>query len=300
MASTIKVNSITAQSGLDVNIPTGFKLKVADAGELYVGGAAITTGATQVTSRNANTTIGVGSGDVDITGKSMSVVSVDASSGTSATITVTLPAASTFGTTAIQVVSAVAHGAGNKIVINKHATDGGGEVYTLYNLGDHCELVSDGTSVIRTGNEFVTIRSQIALTANVGITTSAAKDVFDGATSSNYTVVENIGSGWNSTSSDFIAPHAGLYRFGGHTAYNTSSYIRGWGLKKNTAWVTNIGTGINFSHSVASNIEFPMSLAAGDSIEFWIVNHSGSHDAIGAAAATDPRCRADCWMLRRY
>ena len=106
MASTIKVNSIEAQSSTDVNIPPGFKLKVADAGELYVGGNKITTGATQVTSRTADTTIGVGSGDVDITGKSLSIISVDASSGTSATITVTLPVASTFATTAIRVVSA--------------------------------------------------------------------------------------------------------------------------------------------------------------------------------------------------
>ena len=45
MASTIKVNSISAQSGVDVNIPTGFKLKVADAGELYIGDTKITAGA---------------------------------------------------------------------------------------------------------------------------------------------------------------------------------------------------------------------------------------------------------------
>ena len=131
MASTIKVNSISAQSGVDVNIPTGFKLKVADAGELYIGDTKITAGATQVTSRSANTTIGVGSGDVDLTGKSMSVLSVDASSGASATITVTLPLASTFGPTAITAVSAAAQGAGHKIEIKKHAQDRGTEALTL-------------------------------------------------------------------------------------------------------------------------------------------------------------------------
>lgn len=293
MAATLSLDTITS-SGTNIEIPTGKVLKIADAGALKINDIAITTGA-HVTAASAVNPLTITSGNV--TGKSSYAVSYDASSGTSTVMVVNLPAPADFSTAVISVVSSAAHGAGNSIAIRNSA---GTEVYTLYNKGDHCEFISDGTNTLRTGNEFATIRSQIALTANVSVTTSASKDVFDGATSSNYTVVENIGSGWNSTSSDFIAPHAGLYRFGGHTAYSTSSYVRGWGIVKNGSWVTNIGTGINTSHSISNNIEFPMSLAKDDSIEFWVVNHSGTHDAIGDSTSTNPRCRADCWMLRRY
>ena len=79
MASTILVNSIKAQSGLDVNIPTGFKLKVADVGELYIGDVAITTGAQGVISKTATYPIVA----ADFTGKSSLIVFVDVSAGTS-------------------------------------------------------------------------------------------------------------------------------------------------------------------------------------------------------------------------
>ena len=297
MASTIKVNSIEAQAGLDVNIPTGFKLKVADAGELYVGGAAITTGATQVTSRNANTTIGVGSGDVDITGKSLSVISVDASSGTGATITVTLPAASTSSTTAIQVVSAIAHGAGNKIVINKHATDGGAEVYTLYHLGDHCELVSDGTSVLRTGNEWVTIRGEVALTSNHSAPASTTQDFWD-AVGGSIAVVYDIGGGWSATNDDYTVPHSGLYRLAGDV--KMSGYSGAYGLKSNGTFIQAIDhTGVAYSNSVNSQRTF--SLTAGDVITWWNSENAASTLTFyGNAAASGKRCTSNWWCLRRY
>ena len=79
MASTILVNSIKAQSGTDVNVPTGFKLKVADVGELYIGGVAITTGAQGVISKTGTYPIVPG----DFTGKSSLVVFVNVSAGTS-------------------------------------------------------------------------------------------------------------------------------------------------------------------------------------------------------------------------
>ena len=296
MASTIKVNSIIAQAGTDVNVLTGYKLKVADAGELYVGGSQITTGATQVTSRNANTTIGVGSGDVDLTGKSMSVVSIDASSGTGAIITVTLPLASTFPTTAIQVVSSTAHGAGNKIVINKHATDGGAEVYTLYHIGDHCELVSDGTNVIRTGNEFVTIRGDVFLTTGVAAAGSAVSDTWDVAGSSNYTVTQ-VGGGWSTTTDDFNAPHAGLYYFGGYYAGTTGQYNMGWTYHDGTAFITD-----NSSRHAPNGVNtdgIMRSMAAADKNIWYGSNHSSATTALGAASGGD-RCSVYFYMIRRY
>jgi hypothetical protein len=297
MASTIKVNSISAQSGVDVNIPTGFKLKVADAGELYIGDTKITAGATQVTSRSANTTIGVGSGDVDLTGKSMSVLSVDASSGASATITVTLPLASTFGTTAIQVVSAAAHGAGNKIEIKKHATDGGTEVFTLYHLADHCELVSDGTSVLRTGNEWTTIRGEVALTANYATAASTAVDLFD-AVGANYTEVTDIGGCWSTTTDDFTAPHDGLYMLGGSLI--GVAYCYGYGFKKNGTFIQAIdGVGIMYSNSMFGLK--PHVLAKNDVITWWESENAATTNSLdGNASAAMPRCTGDWWCLRRF
>ena len=293
MAATILLDTISS-SGSTITVPTGKTLAIEDTGALSIGGTAITTGAQGVISKTATYPIVAG----DFTGKSSLIVLVDVSAGTSTETIITLPAENVFDTCSIHVVSTAAHGAGNKITINNDTPT---EVYTLYGKNDHCELVSDGTNVFRTGNEFATIRSQVALTANVSMSTASTKDIFNGATASNYSVVENIGSGWNSTTHDFIAPHTGLYRFGGHESYTTSAYMRGWLLKKNGAWVTNTATTYNGDYDGGGNtIEFPMSLVAGDSIEFWMQNHSGSHAAAGTATATDPRSRADMWMLRRY
>ena len=300
MASTIKVNSITAQSGTDVNVPTGFKLKVADAGELYVGGNAITTGATQVTSRTADTTIGVGSGDVDITGKSLSVISVDASSGTSTTITVTLPVASTFATTAIRVVSAAAHGAGNKIVINKHATDGGGEVFTLYEIRNFCELVSDGTNVLRTGTEQASVRGRVALTADASIPAETFGDVFDIASSSSYSVEEDLGGCWSTANDDFTVPYTGLYWFGGHLV--SSYYISGFYLWKTVSGTTTSLTtaqgGIDTPYGYAQTSNLRLSLTAGDVITWIAANSEGSADmARGSSDKNKSMC--NWYMVRR-
>ena len=292
MAATLSLDTITS-SGTNIEIPTGKVLKIADAGALKINDIAITTGAQGVISKTATYPIVAG----DFTGKSSLIVFVDVSAGTSTAANITLPAVADFSTCAIHVVSTAAHGVGNSVVIKL----GAAEQYTLYGKGDHCELVSDGTNVFRTGNEFATMRSQIALTANVAVSAASTKDIFDGATASNYSVVENIGSGWNSTSHDFLAPFTGLYRFGGHVSYTTGCYMRGWLLKKNGAWITNMSTAYNGDYDSGGNtIEFPMSLTAGDSVEFWMQSHSASHSAVGDASSTNPRCRADCWMLRRY
>ena len=293
MASTILVNSIKAQSGTDVNVPTGFKLKVADAGELYIGGVAITTGAQTVLSKTAAYTIVAG----DFTGKSSLIVLVDVSAGTSTETVITLPAPADFSTCAIHVVSTAAHGAGNYITV-KNSTPT--EVYTLYHKGDHCELVSDGTNTLRTGNEFVSVWGNLALTANVAITGGSALDVLNSATSSNYTIIENFGVGFKTATDDFIAPHAGLYRFGGMFAADTNAYLSGWLLKKNSVYVNIIPSGTTARYGTRSLTTFPMSLAKDDSIEFWGVSNQGSHSAQGNASAALTRCTASAWMLRRY
>ena len=188
MASTILVNSIKSQSGTDVNVPTGFKLKVADVGELYIGGVAITTGAQTVLSKSATYQILA----ADFTGKSSLIVLVDVSSGTDTAVVITLPAAADFGTCAIHVISTVAHGSGNSIVIKLGAT----ELYTLYKIGDHCEFVSDATNVFRTGNEWVSVEGFVFNNANEGVAANGTENIIKTAT---HTVREDIGGWWNST-----------------------------------------------------------------------------------------------------
>ena len=160
MASTIKVNSIEAQSSTDINIPTGYKLKVADAGELYIGGTPITTGALGTIAKTASYDIQTS----DYTGKSVLTVFVNANAGTNTVFDIKLPTAANFATCSVNVVSTHEHGAGNSIPVK---TNAGNEVYTLYAKGDHVEIQSDGTTEFRTGNEYCTIRGQNALKASV-------------------------------------------------------------------------------------------------------------------------------------
>jgi hypothetical protein len=199
MASTILVNSIKPQSGVDVNIPTGFKLKVADAGELYIGGTAITTGAQGVISKTSAYTILA----ADFTGKSSLIVFVNVSAGTSTETIITLPAAADFSTCAIHVVSTTAHGAGNSVAIKNSSAV---EQYTLYKKGDHCEFVSDATDIFRTGNEYATIYTLLASSADE----AAAGASFNRCFQTNYTTVANLGLAWHTTNDEFTVPFDGL------------------------------------------------------------------------------------------
>ena len=79
MAATLSLDTITSSTS-DINIPTGKNLKVADAGALYIGGVAITTGAHVTATSSANPTT-ITSGNV--LGKSSYALVFDASSGTS-------------------------------------------------------------------------------------------------------------------------------------------------------------------------------------------------------------------------
>ena len=195
MAATLSLDTITS-SGSTITVPAGKTLAIADDGALTIGTppVAITTGATQITG-TALTTITMattGSPTINITGKSTSIVSIDASGGTSVTHTVTLPTPATFSTTSISVVSRLAHGASNKIVIND---SGGTEVYTLYGKGDHCELVSDGTNTIRTGNEWVTVTGRAF--SNVEANPTFAGNSVTRCFTTYVTTDFNVGSWWD-------------------------------------------------------------------------------------------------------
>jgi hypothetical protein len=187
MAATLSLDTITS-SGSTITVPTGKTLAVTTAGNLTIGGVAITTGAQGVLSKTGTYTILPG----DFTGKSSLVVFVDVSAGTSTETIITLPAEANFSTCAIHVVSTAAHGAGNKITIKNDTPT---EVYTLYGKGDHCEFVSDGTTAFRTGNEWVTVTGGVYLSTDgqPAMAASTLVRVFNTYSTVDY----NIGSWWD-------------------------------------------------------------------------------------------------------
>lgn len=293
MASTILVNTINTQSGTTITVPTGKTLAITDAGALTIGGTAITTGAQGVISKTATYQILA----ADFTGKSSLIVFVDMSAGTSTAANITLPAAAAFGTCAIHVVSSVAHGAGNTIVIKL----GAAEQYTLFAKGDHCEFVSDGTNVFRTGNEYCTVRGEVVLTANVNMGTSTRTDTFDAAGNSNYSVVTDIGSVWSTTTHDWTAPFAGIYRFGGMSAKASGSYIYGWQLYNATQseeynyWLIGNSPAYGQGTKDLGNLSLP----SGDVITFWHTCHSSAAAVMGDSNANNMRSKINWDLVRR-
>ena len=291
MAATLSLDTITS-SGTNIEIPTGKVLKIADAGALQINDIAITTGAQGVISKTGTYPIVAG----DFTGKSSLIVLVDVSAGTSTETIITLPAAADFSTCAIHVVSTATHGSGNYITI-KNSTPT--EVYTLYHKQDHCEFVSDGTNVFRTGDEWVTVRGEVALTSNYTISGNAIVDVFDGATSSNYAVINDTSASWSTTNDDWTAPFAGEFMLQGSLQQEADAYMIGWGLKSGADWILQIHTGDAYGQLQINNR--PVLLAAGAVITFWVCQTTASSKYLfGNAASTGVRSTANWWCHRRH
>jgi len=271
MAATILLDTISS-SGSTITVPTGKTLAIEDAGALTIGEVAITTGAQGVLSKTAAYTI-VAS---DFTGKSSLIVFVDVSAGTDTETVITLPAASAFGTCAIHVISNVVHGSGNSVAIKNSSAV---EQYTLYAKGDHCEIVSDGTNIFRTGNEYVTIMGVVYLVTNAYIATNGRIDVFDYGTSANYSVKSDIGKGWSTVSDDYTIPQTGNYMFGGHVAGSpTAAYVNGWQITNVTQVkeYNYIDAGWNSAYGLGNMSDFPMHATKNDVITFWVSSHSSA------------------------
>jgi hypothetical protein len=289
MASTILVNSIKPQSGVDVNIPTGFKLKVADAGELYIGGTAITTGAQGVISKTAAYTILA----ADFTGKSSLIVFVNVSAGTSTETIITLPAAADFSTCAIHVVSTTAHGAGNSVAIKNSSAV---EQYTLYKKGDHCEFVSDATDVFRTGNEFTTIFTLLAMTA----ADASAGQAYLRAYTSNYATQVNLGSSWHDTNDEWTAPFDGTIIVLHDCKSNTGSSGGNPVLYRDigSGFVIFAGTNINGGGAQNRCASWTFDVTAGHVLRPYYFNNTTSAEGLnGNAAGT--ASMISFWYLRR-
>ena len=291
MAATLSLDTITS-SGSTITVPTGKTLAIADAGALTLGTppVAITTGA-HVTATSSTNPTTIASGD--ITGKSSYAVVFDASSGTSTEFVVNLPAPADFATTVITVRSNVAHGSGNKITIKN---SGGTEVYTLYYLNDYCTFISDGTNTIRTGDEYATVKGHVALLSNQHFPGNTYVDLWNQATSSDYSVEEDYGSGWSTTTDDFTVPHTGLYGFGGNysgTGYSSGLYI----YKDGTVLTMGDSTTTPYGTGMTSNIE--VFLTAGNVITWYGVNTDTSSTQGCAGNANKNETQAMWWMIRR-
>jgi hypothetical protein len=287
MAATLTLDTITS-SGSTITVPTGKTLAVVDAGNLTIGGVAITTGA-HATAVSAVDPLTITSGNV--TGKSNYTVSYNASSGTSTAMVVNLPTPANFQTTVISVVSSTTHGAGNKIEIRNSA---GAEVYTLYHKGDHCEFVSDGTNTLRAGNEYVTLRGHVCATANFTAAAGGNYDVWD---SMSYSEIEDLGSTWSTVNDDFTAPFDGEFMFQGDTKY--SAYLQGYNLMKNGVYLAGSHTNDNPGQGQINN--YPVPLVTGDVITYWCANTAwDSRTWYGSTSATAARMRSDWWCVRRY
>jgi hypothetical protein len=227
MAASLSLDTITS-SGSTITVPTGKTLAITDDGALTIGTppVAITTGAQAVISKTGNYPIVPG----DFTGKSSLIVLVDVSAGTSTETTITLPAESAFGTCAIHVISTATHGAGNKITINNDTPD---EVYTLYGKNDHCEIVSDGATAFRTGNEFVTIYGQLTLNADQSHPGATQIDCVSYFGTSLWILREDIGGWWNATDLDLDVPAGYVVRFEG--SMGISEYGIGYMIRNGDA-----------------------------------------------------------------
>ena len=291
MAATLSLDTITS-SGSTITVPTGKTLAIADAGALTLGTppVAITTGAHVTATSSANpTTIASG----DITGKSNYALVFDASTGTSTEFVVNLPAPADFQTTVITVRSNVAHGSGNKITIKD---SGGNEVYTLYNVNDYSTFISDGTNTIRTGDEHTTVKGTIALLGDHNFSGNTYTDIWNLADASGYSVEEDYGGGWSTTTDDFTAPHTGLYAFGGNASCN--GYSSGlWIYKNGTALTQGEATTTMYGAATCSVIQ--VYLTAGDVITWYGSNTDTSANYGLAGDANKNQTQSMWWMIRR-
>jgi hypothetical protein len=110
----------------------------------------------------------------------------------SGTNTHTLPLLS--GTSAGETINLYITGTDRTVIINKHATDGGTEVYTGYAIGDYVTLVSNGSAWL-VKDEKVTVYGKLAKTVDESLTTSQVIDTCD----SNYSEVNDIGGWWDAS-----------------------------------------------------------------------------------------------------
>jgi hypothetical protein len=191
MASTILVNSLKAQSGTEVEVPTGFTLNIADTGALTVNDVAITVGSSNIARKTADYTVL----EADVSGKSELVITCNASASNR---TITLPAVATSGlsTCIITIVADADATSTYKLMVQDSAS---AEVWTGYQNGDFVRLiVSNSVWVVLDHKE--TYYSRRYLTSNQTVAASATTKL--AAT----TAITDIGGLWNNSTTRIEVP----------------------------------------------------------------------------------------------
>jgi hypothetical protein len=217
------------------------------------------------------------------------------SAGTDTETIITLPAASAFGTCAIHVVSSTAHGSGNTVAIKNSSAV---EQYTLYKKGDHCEFVSDATTVFRTGNEYTTISFLIASSGNEGYAGLTYHRCF----LISYTAVSNVGTSWHTTNDEFTAPHDGLVSF----SFTDNSYSGS--SSANPALYRDTGSGFSLfkgksdgsAGSASTNAAtWVFDVSATHKIRPYYYNNTSGAEGMGGNADLN-RSMLSMYYIRRY
>jgi|TARA_B110001454_G_scaffold207685_1_gene219353 hypothetical protein len=300
MAGTLKLTDIAHSSGAGTITVDSLATLAISTGKLTVGGTAIETGAQGVLSKTATYTILAG----DFTGKSSLIVLVDVSAGTSTETIITLPAAADFSTCAIHVASTAAHGAGNTIAIKNGSSV---EQYTLYGIGDHCEFVSDGTNVFRTGNEHLSASGLVYRNTLESIPGNGTELMFS---TGEYTVYSDLGSWFDTTNFWVNVPFACSILVQALTSTSNTDRQHITPVIKRL-YSSRASTEIIFNPSAAraGDVDgqpngpcFTWDFTAGDDIEWYMFNNHNSvaYDAAGSANGYYIGCYAKWTVLRRY
>jgi hypothetical protein len=191
MASTILVNSIKAQSGTEVEVPTGFILNVADTGALKVNDVAITAGSSNIARKTADYTVL----EADVSGKSELVITCNASASNRI---ITLPAVATSGLSTC-IITIVADADATSTYELKVQDSASAEVWTGYQKNDFVRLVvSNSVWVVLDHKE--TYYSHRYLAADLSIAASANTKLIT------WTNNSEIGNTWDNPNNKLLTP----------------------------------------------------------------------------------------------
>ena len=302
MAGTLKLTALEASAGSTITVDSATTLSLS-ADKLSVGGVLLSQGSTGVnTITAASTDLGDVTHTAMWTGKSKAVFSVDASGGAK---TVQLPAANATGRSSVSIIitvkaidSAVTP---YMVTVNNSA---GAEVFTLYQVGDYVEFVSDGTNDIRTGNEHISAQGQVYLNVDNSVGTAAVENMFGSGTG---TIRYDRGNMWNGTNYCVVLPYAcRVYveclvwtkSATQHLAPYIKRYVTGRG---SSDYIFKNYWEANPSGSQTSGI-IVFDYDSGDEIEYGIANNhsSAAQTGYGSATAYYDGCYARWHILRRY
>jgi len=275
MASTIKVNTIDAQSGSTITVPTGKTLAITDSGALTIGGDAITVGSSNILYKTADYTIVSG----DLSGKSELTIGTTAAGENR---TITLPTTATAGASScfITVVAISGVASGGTYVL-KVQDSGGTEIWRGTQKGDFVRIALINSAWVVLGH-YETFFSWRYLSSNQAFTSSAYAKV-----SNSFTSIKDFGNIW-STSNDQIEVPFDCYA---HVIWNTPNLsasqpaVTGSIKRDGTDLISTVSANKDTDGRILNslNVDVNVPCDSGDDIEFWCQNNDtdATHDIIG-------------------